>query len=241
MPRKSSKSKATSKATSKDQKRLVRARMQKTGERYTAARAVIVARGKREGGDVPRDAVPRGEWPTLAGMGDTAVKAKTGRTWAGWVSVLDAVDAHRMSHRDIARHLVAEHGLGGWWSQTVTVGYERIRGLRDVGQSRDGGFEAGKSRTYPVPVATLFGMFNDARARRRWLPSGWKRVRTSIANKSLRVDWQDGTQVNLDFVPKGAGKCTVAVQHAKLASKAAIGGVKAFWSDRLDALGEALR
>jgi uncharacterized protein YndB with AHSA1/START domain len=238
----------------KDQKRLVRARMKKTGESYTAARAVVVARGRRAAGrgatriatpaagpDAGRYAAPRKEWPTLAGCGDEAVKAKTGRTWAGWVAVLDEAGAHRMSHRDIARHVAATYDVGGWWSQTVTVGYERIRGLRDVGQRRGGGYDANKSRTYAVPVSRLYRMFADARARRRWLPAGWKRVRTSIANRSIRVDWQDGTQVNLFFVPKGRGLCTVAVQHARLANRAAVAESKAFWGERLDALADALR
>ena len=38
--------------------------------------------------------------------------------------------AAKLEHGAIAR-LVSEHGAGDWWSQMVTVGYERIRGLRE--------------------------------------------------------------------------------------------------------------
>jgi hypothetical protein len=33
-------------------------------------------------------------------------------------------------HTEIARWLVAEHRIGGWWAQSVTVAYERARGVR---------------------------------------------------------------------------------------------------------------
>ena len=49
-----------------------------------------------------------------------------------------------------------KYKVPGWWAQTVTVGYERIKGLRAVGQRRDGTFEANKSRTFAVPLARLY-------------------------------------------------------------------------------------
>ena len=221
----------------KDQKRLVRARMGKTGESYTAARAVLL---REQGARDVVDAAPRAQWAALAGMGDDAVAARTGRTWAQWVSALDADQAHRLEHRDIAALLATRHGLDAWWSQTVTVGYERIRGLRDVGQRRGGSYDANKSRTFPVDRATLYRQFGDARRRRRWLPDGPTRVRTASVDRSMRFDWDDGTRVHLAFLDKGPGKCTLTVQHTRLASRAAVERAKAFWHERLDALRDAL-
>src|SRR5690606_32505275 len=131
----------------KDQKRLVRDRMEKTGESYTAARSVIVSR-KAKKDDAATYAAPRGEWPALAGMSDEKVKASTGRTWAQWVDVLDKAKAHEWPHKDIAKFIAEQYpSVSGWWCQTVTVGYERIRGLREVNQRRDGDYDANKSRT----------------------------------------------------------------------------------------------
>lgn len=218
----------------KDQKRLIRSRMRKTGESYTAARAVIVARHKR---DQPRSAVPRRQWAALAGISDAKVKKATGRTWSEWVAALDRAAAQEMSHRDIARHISATYPkVNGWWAQSITVGYERIRGLRDVGQRRDGSYDANKSRTFPASVSTLYRMFRDVRHRRKWLPEGVAKVRTAIVDKSMRVDWRDGTQVNFYFVSRGPAKSTVAVQHAKLASRADIEKAKSFWDAQLDVL-----
>ena len=221
----------------KDLKRLVRSRMTKTGESYTAARAVLVA---RDGKSDTQYAGPRKDWPKLAGMKDEAVKAKTGRSWAEWVTALDEAQAYRLSHGEIAMLLSTEFKVGMWWTQMVAVGYERIRGLRTVGQDRDGSFNAGKSRTFPVGTSTLFEMFHDARRRKRWLPDGPTRIRTAVATKSIRFDWNDGTQVNLFFTPKGTAKTTITVEHAKLTSKADVSKSKAFWDERLDALGDAL-
>ncbi len=222
----------------KDQKRLIRTRMSKTGESYTAARAVLLERGRRSDGDY---AAPRSQWARLAGMSDAKVRERTGRSWAEWVAVLDAVDAHKMSHRDIARHVRDTYAqINSWWSQTITVGYERIRGLREVGQRRDGAYEANKSRTFATGVSSLYRMFSDARRRKKWLPEGVTGVRAAIADKSLRVDWHDGTRVAFFFVPRGPGKSSVSVQHARLQSKADIARMKGFWEERLGVLCELL-
>lgn len=131
--------------------------------------------------------------------------------------------------------------MSAWWAQAVTVGYERIRGLREAGQRRGGTYEASKSRTFGVDVSTLYQMCKDARRRRRWLPEGVKKVRTSVEDKSMRLDWDDDTQVNLFFTAKGPAKSTVSVQHGKLSKKADVEKAKAFWDERLNALRDALR
>ena len=71
-------------------------------------------------------------------MTDAAIAAKTGRTWRQWVDALDADGAASMTHRDIAAMVHAKHHVGDWWAQTVTVGYERVKGLRERGQRRNG-------------------------------------------------------------------------------------------------------
>lgn len=208
----------------KDLKRLVRSRMQKTGEAYTAARRQLLSK--------------RPDYAAKAGMSDEVVQQKTGRTWAEWVRVLDDAHAAEKPHREIAQY-VSSLGTPGWWTQMVTVGYERIRGLRDRGQQRGGGYEAGKSRTFNVPVETLYKAFADVRTRKKWL-SGKFTVRTTIPSKSMRVTWEDGTNVEIFFLPKGVSKTTVAITHKKLAGRAAVEAAKKAWGERLDRLSEML-
>ncbi|MDQ6803303.1 MAG: hypothetical protein M3041_21080 [Acidobacteriota bacterium] len=210
----------------KDLKRIVRSRMEKTGESYTAARLQLVK--KKEAGLAER-----------AGMSDASVKKQTGRTWATWVKVLDEVQAAEKPHREIAQY-VSSLGTPDWWTQMVTVGYERIRGLRDKGQQRGGGYEATKSRTFPVPIKKLYAAFADARTRLRWLPVKVN-VKSARPNKRMRLAWDDGTTVEIGFFSKADQKSSVALTHQKLPDKAAAEKMKSWWAERLDALGEIIQ
>jgi uncharacterized protein YndB with AHSA1/START domain len=211
----------------KDLKRLIRSRMKKTGEAYTAAWLQVLK--KRE---------PVSNYADVAGMSDASVSKRTGRTWAQWLGVLDRAGAARKPHREIAQY-VSSLGTPDWWSQMVTVGYERIRGLRDRGQRRGGGYEASKSRTFNVSVGTLFNAFANARQRRRWLPVKIA-VRSATPQKRMRVTWDDDTVVVLEFTSKGSAKSAVAVGHQKLPDKAAAVAVKKAWGEYFDRLGQFL-
>jgi hypothetical protein len=219
----------------KDLKRLVRARMRKTGESYTTARSHLLKKKSSTAAQSPRSA----EFAALAGMSDAAVKAKTGCDWARWVWALDRLGADGMAHREIARLVHEKYKIPGWWSQMVTVGYERIRGLRQVGQRRSGEYEAGKTRTVAAPVRTVFRAFKTARTRVQWLPEPVT-IRTARQDKTVRLGWEDGTVVAVYLVKKGAAKTVVAIQHLKLASKARATELKAFWGERLGALQEVV-
>ncbi|OLB12846.1 MAG: hypothetical protein AUH07_07020 [Gemmatimonadetes bacterium 13_2_20CM_70_9] len=218
--------------TNKDFKRLVRARMQKTGEAYTAARAHLLQK-KQESRPV--------DYARLAGMmSDAALKARTGCTWERWVKALDRVAAHTWPHREIAHYVHEKYKVPGWWAQTVTVGYERIKGLRAIGQRRGGGFEATKSKTFAVPLARLYRAWSDARTRARWLADVDLTIRTATPYKSMRITCPDKTPVAVGFIGKGPRKSQVAIQHEKLPDKAAATRLKQYWEQRLAGLREVL-
>jgi hypothetical protein len=234
----------------KDLKRLVRARMKKTGEAYTAARAQIIRKPKTS--SAPRGASvsasvakaltaaePK-EFAKLAGMSDEKVKAKTGCTWERWARALDHYGAEKMSHRDIATLVREKYKTDSWWSQTVAVGYERIKGLRARGQQRNGTYQISKSRTYKVPVTTLFDAWADAGVRKRWLREAGVKVRKATAPKSIRLGWPDGGIVAVGFFAKGASKSLVAIEHTKLPDRETGDRLKRDWSDRFDELGQLL-
>jgi uncharacterized protein YndB with AHSA1/START domain len=227
----------------KDLKRLVRARMQKTGESYTAARSRLLSRplSKPDHSVAAFAPAPRPtDYARLAGFSDEAVKAKTGCTWERWVWALDKVEAHAWPHRQIASYVHEKYKTPSWWTQMVTVGYERIKGLRTVGQGRDGGFEANKSRTFAVPINRLYRAFRDTRTRSRWLPDVQLTIRTAIPDRSMRITWPDGTSVQAMFLGKGTGKSQLSIQHGRFADQAAALKTKQFWGERLDALGKTL-
>jgi hypothetical protein len=210
-------------------KRLVRARMEKTGERYAAARAALLAAEEpkvREG-------------PALT-VSDEVIRRRTGRGWEEWFDLLDDWAAIARPHGEIARWLASEHGIDGWSSQSVTVSYERARGRRAVGERADG-FVVGASKTVAVPVERLFDAFVDPSLRERWLPEGGLRERTASKPKTARFDWGDGdTRVIVGFTAKGESKSTVALEHERLADAQEAERMKAFWRDRVATLKEVL-
>ena len=206
-------------------KRLVRTRMEKTGQSYTAARAALLgAQGTKAT-----------EGPTLT-MSDESILGRTGRGWEEWFDLLDQAGAAAWPHAEIARWLAAEQGIDGWDAQSVTVSYERARGGRAVGERPDG-FSVSASRTVAVPVERLYDAFVDESLRKRWLSEDELRERTATRPKSARFDWGAGeTRVIVGFSSKGEAKSTVALEHTRLADAEEAERAKTFWRERLTAL-----
>jgi hypothetical protein len=212
----------------KARKRAIRTRMKKTGERYTAARGhVLKPREELRAEDLPQP--------------DAGLREKTGKGWREWFRLLDAWGARERTHGEIARHLMDEHAVPGWWAQTITVGYERSRGLRAKHQTLAGSFQVSVSKTFPTGVGRLFTAFTEASRRSTWLDRGMLRIRTTQKNKTARFDFQGGgSRVVAWFDPKDRNKTTVTVQHEKLPDAAAVEEMRSFWKERLARLAETL-
>ena len=175
------------------------------------------------------------------GMSDAAVAAKTGKTWAEWVRTLDAAGAERMTHQEIAGYLKSKLGVQSWWSQMVTVGYERLKRRRTTGETPTG-YSVSASRTYGVPVARLYFVWNRAGERRRWLSGDKLQVSKATAPKSIRAAWGKGaSRVAIMFYPKGTKKSSVAVEQSKLPNAKEAARMKAYWAKQLDALEKHLQ
>ena len=97
---------------------------------------------------------------------EEAVQNATGRAWSEWFALLDQAQAQSWSHAAIARWLATEHGVTAWWSQTVTVEYERARGLRQVHQKASG-FAASASKTLALSVDELHRWWAEPPRRRK--------------------------------------------------------------------------
>ncbi|MGH8631872.1 MAG: hypothetical protein ACREU7_14070 [Burkholderiales bacterium] len=170
---------------------------------------------------------------------DAAVKARTGRNWMEWSALLDAEGAHQLEHAEIAKLVHRKHRAGGWWSQMVTVGYERLRGLRAVNQRRSGSFEASVSKTLATGAAAAFLFFKSPGKRERWLKEPIV-IRRATPPKSLRITWPDETSVEVWITSKGDAKCSVGLTHTKLADMKAVEKQKRFWRGALDRLAAAI-
>src|SRR5680860_1290995 len=166
-------------------------------------------------------------------LGDDAIEKGSGKNWAEWVEVLDAWGAADTAHTEIARH-VSDLGVDDWWAQSVTVGYERIKGLRATGQQRDGSFEGSASKTFPVGVDRLSAAWIDESERDQWLEPGLLNLRTAQEGKSARFDIaNDGGILALYFTDKGPDKSSVQLQVVNLASKEAADTFRETWKTHL--------
>jgi hypothetical protein len=206
-------------------KRLVRSRMEKTGESYTAARATLLA----------ADEAKATEGPVLT-VSEEAIRSRTGRGWEQWFDLIDDGSTSERTHAEIARWLADEQGVDGWGAQAITVSYERARRGRAVGERSDG-FVITASKTVAIPVERLFDAFVDESTRDRWLPDGELRERISTRPKSARFDWGDGeTRVNVGFQAKGDERSTVDLEHERLPDAEQAERMKAYWRERVAAL-----
>jgi uncharacterized protein YndB with AHSA1/START domain len=174
-----------------------------------------------------------------APVSDAAVKKATGRDWAEWCRLLDGERAHTMAHAEIARLVVDKFDGGPWWSQMVTVGYERIKGLRVLHQ-KTGGFEIGRTRTIAAPIAQVYKAWRSPATRRKWLADPDLTISAAHENKTLRCLWVDGqSRAQIYFVDKG-DKTAVTIQHGKLKDARAAAQMKKYWGTQLDRLAALL-
>lgn len=168
--------------------------------------------------------------PTLSGE---KLAEATGRNWDEWLELLDQAGAIKRTHTEIARWLTQEQGVPGWWAQSITVGYERARGLREPGQRADG-WSVTASKTIEVPVETLFQAFEKESVREKWLPEADLHLRTATAPVSARYDWGDGsTRLIVGFESLGRDKSRVALEHEKLPDGEVAERMKSWWRERV--------
>jgi hypothetical protein len=216
--------------TDKARKRAVRSRMQKTGERYAAARRHV-------GHDRVVDEAVTPLPPRVAepGVSEASIRKGTGKGWDDWFRILDDWGATDHDHTEIARHVHAEFGVDGWWSQSVTVGYERARGMRARNERPGEGFEVSVSKTVDLSPMEAWRAFVEPTARAAWLELELH-MRTGLRTmgRAARFDVPtEGTRVHVSFVPKGEDRCVVTVTHLKLDGPDDVEAHRLAWRERL--------
>lgn len=165
---------------------------------------------------------------------DEAVTKATGKPWNEWFALLKKAKADKLSHKEIARRLSDDHGVSGWWAQSITVEFERFIGRREPGQTSAGDYQSAISKT-------VEGSVDDA------LKTWQRQVRgrtdfdgVSFAGKPAvsktekwrywRVNLEDGGKITVTIGSKPDGKALFAINHDKLADRRAISRWKAYWT-----------
>lgn len=174
-------------------------------------------------------------------VSEERVREHTGRGWQEWVDLIDAGPGRKATHAAIAEWVDQEHRVGGWWAQGITVGYERITGLRLPGQMPDGTFSVSRTKTLALEPDQVRGLIDDDEARTALLPGLQARLRSKPSAKSPRfslTDSDSGEDLGvLQFrVEPTSAACRLVVTHDKLPGPAAGQAWKEHWGHWLEDL-----
>lgn len=65
--------------------------------------------------------------PTVRHLEDATLIVRTGRSWDGWYTALDAAGAAGRGLADNVRYLRQAHGLGDWFAWAIALSYDVVR------------------------------------------------------------------------------------------------------------------
>jgi hypothetical protein len=231
-------------------KQVIRARAEKTGERYTTARRQVL---RQLEDDKPKGlSPPSAAAPTKGGLSDAKAIEKTGHDLAHWFAILDRFGGIEKGHTASTAFLYKDYEVPGWYCQGIVVAYERARGKRVMNQRCDGAFEVSVSKVIAASTPALLKAFTDARKRKVWgidadaglvkaLEAGLKDTKSkgfitrADGQARFRFKW-DGTTVQLNLYPKGPGKTSMVAQQMKLRKAGEVERYRALWKTAFTAL-----
>jgi hypothetical protein len=167
-------------------------------------------------------------------MTDEAIRTKTGKGWEQWFAALDKAGAAKRDHAGIAALLNEKMGVSPWYSQTIAVSYERVRGVRAMNQKCDGEFSVSVTKVMPVSLAKLFAGATAKQA--AWFPKGTFEETSRTKDKYWRGRWKSDGRLAIGFIAKGPGKAQIAVDSGKLAGAAMVETERAAWKAALEKL-----
>lgn len=168
---------------------------------------------------------------------EAAVIKATAKSWDEWFALLEQDKASQLSHKDIALSLVNKYGTSEWWAQSITVEYERFIGRREVGQSCEGDFQAGASKTVSGTIDTVLNAWGDFTADAKEVNKTAYAEAPTISKTEKWRYWRvlltDDSKVNINITQKAQGKVHISVNHEKLTNSTAVDDWKMFWKGML--------
>lgn len=155
--------------------------------------------------------------------------------------MLDRWGAKEKSHKEIAAYLYEEHSVSGWYAQSITVEYERDRGLRGVGQACDGDWKFAYTRVVGAEPAAIWKVI------RPLVESGYDgEYSTGSSEVEVKRDepgnrflgWGDfdglsRCRIDIALAGRPDGKSTVTVDVQKVPTAEEQSRLKVLWQDRL--------
>jgi uncharacterized protein YndB with AHSA1/START domain len=186
-------------------------------------------------------------------MNKEAIKKGTGKApdeWFGWIEKAGLKDR---PHKEIADYVYDKGGVSYWWAQEITVEFEKHIGRRIVGQTEDGLFQIGVSKTIAAPAPEVWEWLQSAEALALITDSaesgagaletldcsGGKviaKTTTFKAGSHVRLrwrknDWPSYSILQIRVTPKGDGKTVLAFHQEKLPSESARARMREYWQN----------
>ena len=94
-------------------------------------------------------------------MNDEAIQNATGRPGAEWFTLIREAGKADAPHKEIADYLQEACGVAPWWAQEITVEFEKHAGRRVLGQTQDGLFQLGVSKTIDAPAPEIWACLSS--------------------------------------------------------------------------------
>jgi uncharacterized protein YndB with AHSA1/START domain len=196
-------------------------------------------------------------------MTEDALEKATGRIGSAWFTLLNEEGMAEVPHKEIAAHLADRHGVSKWWSQTITVEYEKHIGRRILGQTESGGLQIGVTKTLPADAATLWEYLDSRRGIAALtetedpVPDGMvglnitgssgliARTTTYEPGSHIRMQWKlpewpSHSILQVRLTPKGGAKTALTFHQEKLPNAASREAMKKRWKDVAERIGEEL-
>ena len=192
-------------------------------------------------------------------MGETknnaAIINATGRSKEEWFEIVESKNPAEMTHKEIAAWLQNEYQLSFWWSQEITVLYEKHAGRRKTGQTQDSGFQIGVSKTFNIPAVKLWELITSRAGFE--LISGDKLPVSNITETiqkspaqieyqitTLRKDshirmkwrvpeWKSHSILQVRVTGKGVSKAVLTFHQEKLDNEAVRSSMKQYWQKQI--------
>ena len=171
-------------------------------------------------------------------MNDATVLKSTRKRIDEWVSVIRTAGFIDATHKEIADFLHDTHELTYWWAQEVTVECEKRIGRRILGQTADGKFQIGVSKTIDAAPERIWSFFESSEGVKLLFgDSGDVRLSPELEGKSsdgidyrvttfksgshFRAQWRlsawpEPSILQLRVTGKNDGKSTVSFHQEKL-------------------------
>lgn len=196
-------------------------------------------------------------------MNDQAIVEATGASLDQWADRIEEAGLGHASHKAIVDHLHRSHSVSYWWAQEITVEYEKRIGRRVVGQTQDGLFQVGVSKTLNAPAGAVWRYLESEAGRTALFGSAsggfaevaalegedanGVRVKTTtyVPESHVRMQWQrpdwiDASILQIRVTKKASSKSTLSFHQEKLPSEVARHEMRERWRNVCAAIADGL-